>query len=299
MTIDVTNHEHDIRVVSLSGDLDLYSSGSLKDEVLRQWEDGARRVVIDLTQLDYLDSSGVGTLLYAYSSSQKRGTGICFAGAGGSVMRVIELTKLHGFLPLATTVDDALAALAPDQDEQQPAERDSVRQLVVDPKSPLFDTRGMYHKVFHLDLSQVRRLANLIAQKAPPHLRDINILEQQISELLKNAVKHGNKNDPTKDLRVWFLFTEESARMIVQDEGDGFQKLEEWNEFYRRKIEAYRAQDFERMMHYLSFRTDTSTDEDGGNAMMAAVEYWNEGVVFNERRNAIAVMRSFGDERDP
>ena len=32
---------------------------------------------------------------------------------------------------------------------------------------------------------------------------------------------------------------------------------------------------------------------DGGNAMFAATEYWNRGLVFNERRNGIAVYRSF------
>ena len=296
MTIDVATREPDIAVVELSGDMDLYSSNSLKEAIVELWERGSRRLVIDLSHLGYLDSSGVGVLLYVYSSSQKRGTQVYFAGAQGSVMKVIELTKLTGFLPLATTVDQAVSALTPASDENAENEDEPVRQLTVDPYSPLFDTKGMYHKVFRLDLSQVRRLANLIAQKAPPHLRDINILEQQISELIKNAVKHGNRNDSSKSLRVWFLFTDESARLIVQDEGEGFQKLEEWNAFYRKKIEAYRAQDFERMMEYLAFRTDRSTSEDGGNAMMAAVEYWNGGVVFNDTRNKVAVMRSFADE---
>tara|TARA_B100000614_G_scaffold141398_1_gene125591 strand:+ start:1116 stop:2018 length:903 start_codon:yes stop_codon:yes gene_type:complete len=298
MTIDVDERPGDIRVVALGGDMDLYASNSVKETVVRLWEAGVRNLVVDLSHLDYVDSSGIGVLLYVYSASQKRGNRVIFAGPHGAVWKVIELTKLNGFLPVVETLEEAVEALRPVDDETTPRREPAIRQLQVNPDSPLFDTRSMYHKAFNLDISQVRRLANLIAQKAPPHLRDINILEQQISELLKNAVKHGNRNDPRKTVKVWFLFTSESARLIVEDEGDGFGELEAWNEFYRRKIQAYRSQDFEAMMNYLSFRTDRSTEHDGGNAMMAAVEYWNEGVVFNEARNTVAVMRSFGDERN-
>ncbi len=294
MTIDVAQDQHDIHVIHLSGEMDLYSSNALKESVAALWKEGHGRLIIDLSELEYVDSSGIGALLGVYSSSQKRGHGIVFCGATGSVLKVIELTKLDGFLPLERSVDAAVERLTPS--EETPHTRSTVRQLIVDPDSPLLDTRNMYHKRFYLDLTKVRRLANLIAQKAPNHLRDINILEQQISELLKNAVKHGNGNDPTKAVAVWFRFTDESAHLIVEDEGPGFQLLEEWNDFYRKKIEAYQAKDFEAMMNYLAFRTDKSTEHDGGNAMMAAVEYWNEGVVFNEARNRIAVMRSFRAE---
>lgn len=293
MTLETEQLDDEIHVVSLSGDMDLYSANQVKESVLSLWENGHTRLIIDMSALNYVDSSGIGVLLYVYSSSQKRSFQVVFCGASGSVARVIELTKLRGFLPLEPHRDAAIARFSP---TGSPEKSEEVRQLVVNGKSPLFDTRGMYHKEFNIDLGQVRRLSNLIAQRAPQHLRDINILEQQISELIKNAVKHGNKNDRTKAIKIWFEFSDETARLIVEDEGEGFQQLEAWNEFYRNKIECYRAQNFDRMIDYLTFRTPDSTDEDGGNAMMAAVEYWNDGVVFNEKRNAVAVMRSFADE---
>ena len=95
-------------------------------------------------------------------------------------------------------------------------------------------------------------------------------------------------------VKIWFSFSNTHAHLIVEDEGPGFQEIEAWNDFYRKKIECYRNQDFEEMMKYLAFRTDGSDDTDGGNALFAAIEYWNEGVVFNESRNAVAVRRRFG-----
>jgi serine/threonine-protein kinase RsbW len=292
MTITTESLEHDVTAVVLEGEMDLYSANRLKETVVQLWEAGTTRIIIDLSDLSYVDSSGIGVLLYVYSSSQKRSYEVVFCGAKGSVAKVIELTKLKGFLPLEADRDAALNRFSP----VQKTKVHDIKQLVADGSSPLFEKRGMYYKEFNIDLSQVRRLSNLIAQRAPAHLRDINILEQQISELIKNAVKHGNKNDKEKSVKIWFLFSDETARMIVEDQGDGFQDLEKWNEFYRKKIECYRNQDFEKMMDYLTFRTERSTEEDGGNAMMAAVEYWNAGVVFNDTRNAIAVMRSFSDE---
>lgn len=298
MTIqtDTIEEPAHITVISLIGEMDLYSSNQLKDAVVNLWDEGHGRVIIDLSDLSYVDSSGVGVLLYVYSGSQKRGHEVYFAGAHGPVSRVLELTKLDGFLPLDPDIETAVRRFSAAEPEEEPKEA-PIKQLLVNTESPLFDTKDMYHKSFNIDLGHVRRLANLIAQRAPSHLRDINILEQQISELIKNAVKHGNGNDKTKAVHIWFEFTDESARLIVQDEGTGFEELERWNEFYRKKIECYRNQDFEGMTKYLMFRTDKSSEHDGGNAMMAAVEYWDQGVVFNEERNAVAVMRSFAKDQ--
>lgn len=290
MQVEHRELQEQIELLRPTGEMDLYSSARLKEKVQELWEAGSRRFIIDCGELTYLDSSGVGVLLYAYTGTQKRNGAVWFCGITGPVAKVIELTKLNGFLPIADSVESAVEELGPPEES---SEVERIKQLKVDSKSPLFDTRGLYHKEFSIDLSQVRRLSNLIAQRAPTEFQEINILEQQISELLKNAVKHGNKNDKRKKIKLWFGFSGSTARLIVEDEGEGFQELEAWNEFYRKKIECYQKQDFEGMMNYLTFQTEKSSPEDGGNAMMAAVEYWNRGVVFNEKRNAVAVKRDF------
>ncbi len=280
-----------VNIVAIDGELDLYNCDRLKETVLRLWDAGERSIVFDLSNLHYLDSSGVGVLLYIFTSSQKRGLDVAFASLTPKVQKVITLTKLDGFLPITDTIEEAVDVVngAPLSSEDELPEK----KIYVDGTSPLFSKAGLYHKTFYIDLTHVRRLSNLIAQKAPGHLREINILEQQISEIIKNGVKHGNNNDKTKGLKVWFAFSDTEARLIVEDEGDGFYDIEKWNDFYRKKMECYERGDYEAMMDYLTFRTARSDDRDGGNAMCAAVEYWNGGVVFNEARNAVAVRRIF------
>ncbi|HQO65986.1 MAG TPA: ATP-binding protein, partial [Spirochaetales bacterium] len=82
-----------------------------------------------------------------------------------------------------------------------------------------------------------------------------------------------------------------------QDEGEGFKDLEKWNEFNRNRLEILSAQDFEKLSDYVSFRTQKSDDNDGGNALFAALEYWNGGFVFNEARNAVAMLKSFPQKK--
>src|SRR5271157_1300665 len=95
------------------------------------------------------------------------------------------------------------------------------RAIVVNEASRLFNRTGMFYKSFPSDFRQIRYFTLMVVQKAPIEIKEINLLEQQISELIKNAVKHGNKGDLKKNIQVWFSFSDESARLIVQDEGKG------------------------------------------------------------------------------
>ncbi|MBN1523963.1 MAG: ATP-binding protein [Spirochaetales bacterium] len=168
-----------------------------------------------------------------------------------------------------------------------------VKLLVVDENSKLFDTTGMFYKEFDSDFRQIRYYTLLVVQKAPAEIKEINLLEQQISEIIKNAVKHGNKCDPKKKVKVWYYFSVDKAHLIVQDEGEGFKDLEKWNDFNKKRINCFVKQNFDEMDKFVSFKTNQSDDHDSGNAMFAAVEYWNGGVVFNKKKNGIAVLKTF------
>ncbi len=172
-----------------------------------------------------------------------------------------------------------------------------IKELCVDGANPLFDKTGMLYKEFPSDFRQIRYFTLLIVQSAPLEIKGINLLEQQISEVIKNAVKHGNKSDPNKKVKIWYEFSSDHAHLIVEDEGPGFQDLEKWNEFNRKRIKYLHAQDFANLASYVSFRTKNSDDNDGGNALFAALEYWNGGFIYNEKRNAVAMLKKYPKKR--
>jgi len=173
------------------------------------------------------------------------------------------------------------------------------KKILVDEENELFEKQGMFFKEFPSDFRQIRYFTLLIVQKAPPEIKEINLLEQQISEVIKNAIKHGNKSNIEKKIRIWYSFSKHKAKIIVEDEGEGFKELEKWNDFNAKRTECFLNQNFEEMEKYLAFRTAASDDNDGGNALFATVEYWDGGVVFNKKKNCIAVMKHFKTKQFP
>jgi hypothetical protein len=168
-----------------------------------------------------------------------------------------------------------------------------ITELRSDDNDPLFDKTNMLRKDFPSDFRQIRYFTLLIVQSAPSEIKELNLLEQQISEVIKNAVKHGNHCDTNKKVTVWYSFSPTHAHLIVQDEGEGFKDLEKWNEFNRRRLEALSAQDFAKLSNYVSYRTKDSDPQDGGNALFAALEYWDGGFVYNGKRNAVAMLKRY------
>ena len=120
-------------------------------------------------------------------------------------------------------------------------------ELRSDDNDPLFDKTNMLRKDFPSDFRQIRYFTLLIVQSAPSEIKELNLLEQQISEVIKNAVKHGNHCDINKKVTVWYSFSPTHAHLIVQDEGEGFKDLEKWNEFNRRRLEAHSVQDLAKL----------------------------------------------------
>lgn len=173
---------------------------------------------------------------------------------------------------------------------------EKIRTIIVDENHPLFDREKMLYKEFSSDYRLIRYYTKILIQKAPPVIKEHNLMEQQISEIIKNAIKHGNKKDPVKTIKVWYLFKPEEVRLIVEDQGEGFKEIEKWNDFHRKKDECFYSGDIMKMAEYVSYRGENSSDEDGGNALFAAVEYWNMGVVFNDNRNVVAIGRRVNDQ---
>ncbi len=170
-----------------------------------------------------------------------------------------------------------------------------LKELKVDEKSKYFNTLGMAHKTFPSVMSRVREFTMEIIKDAPEQFKEKNLLEQQLSEVIKNAVRHGNKNNPVKKVKVWYRFDTKKRiiQVVVEDEGEGFKNLEDWNNFYLKRTYYIEKQDYDNMIKLINYRTLNSTEMDGGNALLAAIEYWNGGIIYNNRRNKVALIRMF------
>jgi len=167
-----------------------------------------------------------------------------------------------------------------------------IRKLIVDERNELFDAQGMRYVEFPSDFGRIREYAAYVLSECPPAFKEGNLLEQQLSEIIKNGIKHGNRSDPRKKLRVWYDLRKR-ARFIVEDEGEGFTDLDAWNDFYRSRQTALFNEDFDGFLALASYRGPHSTPDDGGNSLVAALEYWNGGIIYNAARNKVGAVRWF------
>ena len=98
----------DVYIIDVTGEMDLYNSYKLKELVMKMLEKNVKNFVINLEQVDYIDSSGIGALIYICSTIKKMNLNLAIANIHGYVKKVIELTKLMGYFPIANSIEEAL-----------------------------------------------------------------------------------------------------------------------------------------------------------------------------------------------
>ena len=98
----------EIYIVDVNGEMDLYNSYKLKELVMKMLEKNVKKFVINLEQVDYIDSSGIGALIFICSTIKKMNLRLSVSNVHGSVKKVIELTKLMGYFPISNSVEEAL-----------------------------------------------------------------------------------------------------------------------------------------------------------------------------------------------
>ncbi len=94
-------------IVHLIGEVDLRTSPSLRSRLMHLLQDNPARIVVDLTRVSYMDSSGVGTLVEAKRLVERKGGQLVLAGLQPRVRSVFEITQLHTFFRIVNTVDEA------------------------------------------------------------------------------------------------------------------------------------------------------------------------------------------------
>lgn len=88
--------------------LDANNSEELKVEMRRLFESGVKEVVINLTQVLFIDSSGLGVLVSGYKNASILHGSLKLSNLQSQVKSMFELTRLHRVFDIFTTVDDAL-----------------------------------------------------------------------------------------------------------------------------------------------------------------------------------------------
>jgi anti-anti-sigma factor len=106
--IEVREPSEGVLVLGLEGEFDLAAAPALHDQLDAARRAAVRGVVLDFTDVTFVDSSGLRELLRASSAFRADGTALVLAALQPAVTRLLELTRATDALTVAPTVEDAL-----------------------------------------------------------------------------------------------------------------------------------------------------------------------------------------------
>lgn len=99
-----------VTVVKVNGEIDVFSSPRLREMLLDVIENGGLHLVVDLGDVTFLDSTGLGVLVGIFHRLRARNGTMSFVGANDRVRRVFHVTQLTKIFVLHDTIEDAVAA---------------------------------------------------------------------------------------------------------------------------------------------------------------------------------------------
>jgi anti-sigma B factor antagonist len=95
-------------IVSIYGELDVATAPSLRERLIALVGDGATKLVLDLEGVDFLDSTGLGTIISALKRARTHGGDMRLVCTQARIRRLFEITGLDRAVPLLPSLDVAV-----------------------------------------------------------------------------------------------------------------------------------------------------------------------------------------------
>lgn len=109
--IETENLEADVPVIELEGEVDVYTAPQLKQQMISLLESGAKQMVVDLTKVEYFDSTALGVLIGGLKRIRERDGNLSLICPNPRIRRVFEITGLDKIFDIYNSTDEAKAAI--------------------------------------------------------------------------------------------------------------------------------------------------------------------------------------------
>ena len=109
---DLSIHVHlvdDVQVFELVGSLDIATSPTVRAALTEASERGSHRLIVDLTRVDFLDSTGLGALIGGQRRAKEFGGGVRLVAKEGQILRLLRITGLLKVFAVYPALEDAVA----------------------------------------------------------------------------------------------------------------------------------------------------------------------------------------------
>ncbi len=108
MEIETRDNEGFV-VLDIIGTINLYKTPELKEKVTELVEQGSKHLILNMSEVAYVDSPGLGSFISCQNIVHKAGGTLKLAGLTESVSKAVEMTQLQAVLDIYEKEEDAVA----------------------------------------------------------------------------------------------------------------------------------------------------------------------------------------------
>jgi anti-anti-sigma factor len=102
--------QDDIGIIKLGGELDASNSKELR-KAFDGYFNKTTKFILDFTDLLFMDSTGLGTIIRIYKHAELKQGYLCIANPQNKAARVLHMTQAHKVMNIFATMEEALAAI--------------------------------------------------------------------------------------------------------------------------------------------------------------------------------------------
>ena len=111
MDLDVESGSIDgAALLTLRGEIDVYTAPRLRQAIIDLVDGGANRIVVDMEKVDFLDSTGLGTLVGGLKRLREAGGSLALVITAPRILRLFQITGLTKVLAIHPSVTEAITA---------------------------------------------------------------------------------------------------------------------------------------------------------------------------------------------
>jgi anti-sigma B factor antagonist len=108
MELDIQiDQSQDMCVVTLAGEVDVYTAPRLKEKLVSAIEGGCSNVVIDMESVGFIDSSGLGVLVSALRRARERDGSVRLVCTRDNILKILRITGLDKVFPIFSEKSEA------------------------------------------------------------------------------------------------------------------------------------------------------------------------------------------------
>lgn len=111
LKIDVKPVSSQISIISLEGEVDVYTAPQLKQQIIKLLDEGVKNIIVNLESVEYLDSTALGVLIGGLKRLREREGSLNLICTNNRIKRIFEITGLDKIFNILTSEAEALNSL--------------------------------------------------------------------------------------------------------------------------------------------------------------------------------------------